>query len=112
MVRVGSGFEDNVLLRAFHRALQTGGAGSRTSDRFAEDSRVGSGPIADDRLAQVVGSAPDKLRGGEGARISNQRPIAEKRLGNFQKTSAVLSAPTPTLFLATPLWKCWNRVWQ
>jgi hypothetical protein len=83
---VGSGFEDNVLLRAFHRGVtRQGELGSRTSDRFAEDSRVGLDQLLMIGLAQVVESAPDKLRGGEGARISNQRPIAEKAAREFSE---------------------------
>jgi hypothetical protein len=37
------------------------------------------------RLAQKVGAAPDKLRGSEGERISNQRPIAEKAASDFSE---------------------------
>ena len=37
------------------------------------------------RLAQQLGAAPDKLRGGEGERISNQRPIAEKAARDFSE---------------------------
>jgi hypothetical protein len=35
------------------------------------------------RLAEQLGATPDKLRGGEGERISNQRPIAEKAARDF-----------------------------
>ena len=35
------------------------------------------------RLAQQLGAAPDKLRGSEGERISNQRPIAKKASRRF-----------------------------
>ena len=83
---VGSGFEDNVLLRAFHRGVARQGAlGNRTSDRFTEDSKVGLDQLLMIGLAQAVGSAPDKLRGSEGARISNQRPIAEKAAREFSE---------------------------
>ena len=37
------------------------------------------------RLAQQLGAAPDKLRGSEGERISNQRPIAEKAARDFSE---------------------------
>jgi len=74
---VGRGFEENVLLRAFHRGImRQGELGSRTSDRFEETTPVGLDQLLMIGLAQQVGSAPDKLRGGEGERISNQRPIA------------------------------------
>lgn len=76
---VGRGFEDNVLLRAFHQGVtRRGELGSRTSDRFDEEISVGLDQLLMVRLAQQLGAAPDKLRGSEGERISNQRPIAEK----------------------------------
>jgi len=76
---VGRGFENNVLLRAFHQGIvRRGELGSRTSDRFEEEARVGLDQLLMIRLAQELGAAPDKLRGGGGDRISNQRPIAEK----------------------------------
>ncbi|MBK7497457.1 MAG: hypothetical protein IPI28_19425 [Candidatus Omnitrophica bacterium] len=37
------------------------------------------------RLAQQLESAPDKLRGGDGNQISNQRPIAEKASREFSE---------------------------
>ena len=37
------------------------------------------------RLAQQLGAAPDKVQGGEGDRISNQRPIAEKAAKAFSE---------------------------
>jgi hypothetical protein len=37
------------------------------------------------RLAEQLGAAPDKLRGGEGERISNQRPIAERATRDFSE---------------------------
>ena len=35
------------------------------------------------RLAQLLGAAPDKIRGKESAQISNQRPISEKAARDF-----------------------------
>jgi hypothetical protein len=81
---VGRGFEDNVLLRAFCQGVTRGGErGSRTADRFNERAEVGLDQLLMIRLAQEIGAAPDKLRGGEGERVANQRPIAEKAAAEF-----------------------------
>lgn len=86
---IGRGYEDNVLLRAFHRGITRDGTpGSLSglaSDRFKEDTSVGLDQLLMIRLAQQLGAAPDKLRGGEGDRISNQRPIAEKAARAFSE---------------------------
>src|SRR5207302_603055 len=75
---VGKGFEDNVLLRAFCQGVTREGIlGNRASDRFDERVEVGLDQLLMVRLAQALGEAPDKLRGAEGEKISNQRPIAE-----------------------------------
>ena len=84
---VGKGFESNLLLRAFHQGVTwragPGELASRTSDRFEEETPVGLDQLLMIRLAQQVGASPDKLRGGEGERISNQRPIAEQAAASF-----------------------------
>jgi hypothetical protein len=83
---VGKDFGDNVLLKAFHKGIRIEGErASRTSDRFDETARVGLDQLLMIRLAQQLGAAPDKLRGSEGERISNQRPIAEKAAGEFSE---------------------------
>ena len=83
---VGKGFEGNGFLRAFRRGVTLRGElGSRTSDRFDEDSPVGVDQLLMIRLAEQLGAAPDKLRGSEGERISNQRPIAEKAAQEFSE---------------------------
>ena len=86
---IGRGYEDNVLLRAFHRGItRDGSSGSladRTSDQFEEGTSVGLDQLLMIRLAQQLGAAPDRLRGGEGERISNQRPIAEKAARAFSE---------------------------
>ena len=86
---VGRGFEDNVLLRAFHQGVvrrhEKGEFSSRTSDRFEEETPVGLDQLLMIRLAQQLGAAPDKLRGREGERISNQRPIAERAARDFSE---------------------------
>jgi hypothetical protein len=83
---VGRGFEENVLLKAFCAGVSRDGElGSRTSDRFSEDAEVGLDQLLMIRLSQALASAPDKLRGGEGERISNQRPIAERAASEFSE---------------------------
>jgi hypothetical protein len=83
---VGRGFEDNVLLKAFHQGLvREGPLGDRTADRFQEDKEVGLDQLLMIRLAQQLGAAPDKLRGSEGERISNQRPVAEQAARHFSE---------------------------
>lgn len=85
---VGQGFEDNLLLRVFHKGvLRDGPLGDRTSDRFFESTEVGIDQLLMIRLAQQLGQAPDKLRGKEcgGDRISNQRPIAELAARHFSE---------------------------
>ncbi len=83
---VGRGFEDNVLLRAFHQGVtRRGEISSRTSDHFEEEAPVGLDQLLMIRLAQQLGAAPDKLRGKEGDKISNQRPIAERAARYFSE---------------------------
>lgn len=83
---VGKGFEDNVLLRAFCQGVtREGMLGNRAADRFDERVEVGLDQLLMVRLAQAVGEAPDKLRGAEGEKISNQRPIAEKAASEFSE---------------------------
>jgi len=83
---VGRGFEDNVLLRAFHQGIiRHGEMASRTSDRFEEETPVGLDQLLMVRLAQQLGAAPDKLRGKGGETISNQRPIAERAARHFSE---------------------------
>lgn len=81
---VGRGFEDNLLLKAFHQGVvREGPLGNRTADRFQEQTVVGLDQLLMIRLAQQLGEAPEKLRGSEGERISNQRPVAEQAAGHF-----------------------------
>lgn len=85
---VGRGFEENVLLRVFHKGvLREGELGSRTADRFDETSEVGLDQLLMIRLAQQLGQAPDKLRGKAdgGEQISNQRPVAELAARHFSE---------------------------
>lgn len=81
---VGRGYEDNLLLKAFHQGLvREGNLGNRTADRFQEGTEVGLDQLLMIRLAQQLGAPPDKLRGSEGSQISNQRPIAEQAAKAF-----------------------------
>lgn len=81
---IGRGFEENVLLKAFHQGVvREGPLGDRTADRFQEETEIGLDQLLMIRLAQQLGAAPDKLRGSEGERISNQRPIAEQAAHHF-----------------------------
>lgn len=83
---VGRGFEDNVLLRAFSAGVtRRGELGSLTADRFDEHTFVGLDQLLSIRLANSLGSAPDKLRGSESEKISNQRPIAERATAEFSE---------------------------
>ena len=81
---IGRGFEDNVLLKAFHQGVvREGPLADRTADSFQEENEIGLDQLLMIRLAQQLGAAPDKLRGSEGERISNQRPIAEQAARDF-----------------------------
>ena len=84
---VGTGYEENVLLRAFHQGIvrRHGPIGDRASDQFKEETSVGVDQLLMIRLARQLGHAPEKLRGGEGEKISNQRPIAEKAAKVFSE---------------------------
>jgi hypothetical protein len=83
---IGRGFEDNVLLKAFHQGMvREGPLGDRTADHFKEEEPVGLDQLLMIRLAQALGAAPDKLRGRDGERISNQRPIAERAARHFSE---------------------------
>ena len=77
---VGKGHEENLLLRAFSQGVERrGSVDHRTADRFnEEDQNIGFDQLLMVRLAQELGAAPDKLRGREGEKIPNQRPIAER----------------------------------
>ena len=83
---VGRGFQDNVLLKTFDAGVIPGEIlGSLTSDKFDESTLVGLDQLLTVRLAQELGAAPDKLRGSEGEKISNQRPISQKAAREFSE---------------------------
>ena len=77
-------FDNNMLLRAFNQGIvRSEGPVGRHSDQFRENSKVGLDQLLMIRLAQQLGAAPDKARGAETDRISNQRPIAQKAAQEF-----------------------------
>lgn len=79
-------FENNTLLHAFSRGVvRSGTRGIQTSDRFDEQEPVGVDELLMVRLAQQLKAAPDRPRGNETARISNQRPIAERSAEDFSE---------------------------
>jgi len=82
---VAKSHEDNLLLRAFNQGVEPHGpVDNRKGDRFIEsDQKIGVDQLLMVRLAQRLGAAPDRLRGKESERISNQRPIAEKAAKDF-----------------------------
>lgn len=83
---VGRDFEENVLLKAFRQGVvREGQLGDYAADSFQEDTEVGLDQLLTIRLAQQLRTAPDKLRGGEGERISNQHPIAELATRQFSE---------------------------
>ncbi len=83
---VGKGLQDNVLLDAFSKGITIQGKlADHTSDQFDEKNAVGIDELIMIRLAESMGSAPVKLRGGEGDRISNQHPIAERMAWYFSE---------------------------
>jgi hypothetical protein len=88
---VGRGFEENQLLKVFHKGVtqldKKGELSSHASDRFDENAKVGIDQLLMIRLAQQLGQAPDKLRGKEsgGDQISNQRPISEIAARHFSE---------------------------
>jgi|YNPBryunderm2012_1023409.scaffolds.fasta_scaffold00821_6 hypothetical protein len=83
---VGREFQTNLLLRAFDHGMVYGEPfSSRTADRFREEEPVGIDQLLMIRLGQALKEAPEKLRGGEGEGISNQRPIAETAAMQFSE---------------------------
>ena len=85
---VARSHEENLLLRAFSQGVERRGevAADRAADRFDEqDTRIGLDQLLMIRLAQQLAAAPDKLRGGEGDKVSNQRPIAERAARDFSE---------------------------
>ncbi len=79
--------EENLLLNAFsHGVERKGHAANLAADKFDELSDdIGVDQLLMIRLAQSLGSAPDKVRGKDSAQISNQRPISENAARDFSE---------------------------
>ena len=77
----------NLLLEALNQGIKRRNyVADRGPDLFnEEDESVGLDQLLMIRLAQQLGAAPDKPRGREPARISNQRPIAERAAEHFSE---------------------------
>ncbi len=84
---VGKEYDENLLLRAFSRGIERKGpVANLKGDRFIEtDGRIGFDQLLMVRLAQQLDAAPEKLRGKEGQKISNQRPIAVSSSKDFSE---------------------------
>ena len=84
---VAKGHEENLLLKAFsHGVERAGHVADLAADKFDDRSEnIGIDQLLMIRLAQRLGAAPDKIRGKEGAQISNQRPIAENAARDFSE---------------------------
>ena len=85
---VARGHKENLLLRAFSQGVERHEHNpvNRIGDRFIEsDDSVGFDQLLMVRLAQQLGAAPDKLRGKESEKISNQHPIAENAARDFSE---------------------------
>jgi len=79
---VGSDFDDNLLLRIFSNGTFMKESDPQKSksdfraDQFDENSNVGLDQLLTIRLAQLLGEAPQRIR-GENSKISNQQPAAQ-----------------------------------
>ena len=83
---VATNHEKNLLLRAFSHGVTRGGhVADLAADKFDEEADVGIDQLLIIRLAQLLGAAPEKIRGKSDHRISNQRPIAERAAQNFSE---------------------------
>ena len=82
---VGRNHDENLLLRAFSQGIERRDlTANRAGDRFTEsDDRLGLDQLLMVRLAQQLHFAPDKPRGKEGEKISNQHPIAKEASRSF-----------------------------
>ena len=78
--------EKNLLLKTFSDGVTRDGfVANLAADKFDERTDVGIDQLLMVRLAQLLGAAPDKVRGGESHQISNQRPIAERSAQHFSE---------------------------
>ena len=83
---VAANHDENLLLRAFSKGVSREGlAANLSGDKFDEQADIGIDQLLIVRIAQSLGSAPEKVRGKKGDRVSNQRPIAERAAHNFSE---------------------------
>ena len=83
---VAANHDENLLLRAFSKGVSREGlAANLSGDKFDEQADIGIDQLLIVRIAQSLGSAPEKVRGKRGDRVSNQRPIAERAAHNFSE---------------------------
>ena len=114
---LGRGFENNVLLRAFHQGVmrrdELGSLAGRTSDRFDEETLRRFRPAVDDSPGAATGSSTGQSC--EEAKESESRinvPSQKRRRGISPKTFAGSFAPTQTSSLVMPSWNCWSPASQ
>ncbi len=109
---VARGAQDNVLLRAFSQGVahRGGPLDDTASDRFDENQTVGLDQLLMIRLAQQLPNAPDRPRGNETEKISNQRPIAEQTAEHFSEDIRLFvrayAATTPRYIFIDMLESC------
>lgn len=83
---VATMYEKNLLLKTFSEGITRDEPfANLAADKFDEHTDVGIDQLLMIRLAQLLGAAPEKIRGGEGGQISNQRPIAELSAEHFSE---------------------------
>lgn len=82
----GNIFVENLLLMAASQGMQpSSNVGNLVGDRFAEDADVGIDQLLMIRIAQMLGKAPDPVKGTDKRKIPNQRPIAKKTYREFSE---------------------------
>ena len=89
---IGTGFEDNILLKLFGTGTHIEGkhATNLKADSFDEFELVGIDQLLTIRTAQVCGERPQKLKGpSESALIPNRRPLALLATKNFVRDFSV-----------------------
>ncbi len=75
---LGPSFEDNILLRILGAGVSIQGEPNNLrSDIFDEGTAVGIDQLLTIRMAQLLGEAPQKVR-GESPEIPNQQPVAKR----------------------------------
>jgi hypothetical protein len=89
---IGTGFDDNDLLRLFGTGTSIEGqhASNLKADAFNEEELIGIDQLLTIRTAHVCGERPQKLKGpSESALIPNRRPLALLATKNFVRDFSV-----------------------